>query len=42
MHDIEKLKKQKSTLMENIKSTAIGHLNKFKAGMPNGSTKNAD
>lgn len=38
--EIEKLKKQKSTLMENIKSTAIEHLKKFKAGMPNGG--NAD
>jgi len=40
MLDIEKLKKQKSTLMENIKSTAIEHLKKFKAGVPNGG--NAD
>ncbi|MBC8284723.1 MAG: DivIVA domain-containing protein [Nitrospinae bacterium] len=40
--DIEKLKKQKSTLMENIKSTAIDHLSKFKAGAPNGRSGNAD
>lgn len=42
MQDIEKLKKQKSALTENIKSTAIEHLSKFKAGMPNGRTGNAD
>ncbi len=42
MQDIEKLKKQKSILMENIKSTAIEHLNKFKAGVPNGRAGNAD
>ena len=42
MQDIEKLKKQKLTLMENIKNTASEHLNKFKAGMPNGRTGNAD
>ena len=40
--EIEKLKKQKSTLMENIKSTAIEHLNKFKAGAPSGGSGNAD
>lgn len=40
--DIEKLKKQKSTLMDNIKSTAVGHLNKFRAGTPNGRSGNAD
>ncbi len=40
MLEIEKLKQQKSTLMDNIKATAIKHLNKFKAGMPNGG--NAD
>ncbi|MEK9629366.1 MAG: DivIVA domain-containing protein [Nitrospinota bacterium] len=42
MHDIEKLKKQKSTLMANIKSTAIEHLNKFKTKVPNGRAGNAD
>ena len=40
--DIEKLKKQKLTLMENIKNTASEHLSKFKAGMSNGRTGNAD
>ncbi len=40
--EIEKLKTQKSTLMANIKSTAIEHLNKFKAGAPNGGSGNAD
>ena len=38
IQDIEKLKKQKSTLMKNIKSTATEHLNKIKAGLPNGPT----
>ena len=42
MQDIEKLKKQKLILMENIKTTASEHLNKFKAGMQNGRTGNAD
>lgn len=41
MQEIEKLKAQKSTLMANIKSTAIEHLNKFKAGAPNGGSGNA-
>ena len=36
MHDIEELKKQKSILVKNIKSTATEHLNKIKAGLPNG------
>jgi len=40
--DVEKLKEQKKTLMTNIKSTAIEHLNKFKAGAPNGGSGNAD
>ena len=35
IQDIEELKKQKSTLMKNIKSTATEHLNKIKAGLPN-------
>ena len=39
---MEKLKEQKQTLMANIKSTAIEHLNKFKAGAPNGGSGNAD
>ena len=35
IQDIEELKKQKSTLIKNIKSTATEHLNKIKAGLPN-------
>lgn len=42
MHDVEKLKEQKKTLMANIKSTAIEHLNKFKAGAQDGGSGNAD
>ena len=42
VQDVEKLKEQKKTLMANIKSTAIEHLNKFKAGAPNGGSGNAD
>ena len=42
IQDIEKLKKQKLTLMDNIKNTASEHLSKFKAEMPNGRTGNAD
>ena len=38
IHDIEELKKQKSTLIKNIKSTATEHLNKMKAGLPNDHT----
>jgi cell division initiation protein len=38
IQDIEELKKQKSTLMKNIKSTATEHLNKIKAGLPNSLT----
>jgi len=38
IQDIEELKKQKSTLMKNIKSTATEHLNKIKAGLPNNRT----
>jgi hypothetical protein len=30
--DIEKLEKQKQQLMDNIRTTAVEHLNKFKAG----------
>jgi DivIVA domain-containing protein len=40
--DVEKLKEQKKTMMANIKSTAIEHINKFKAGAPNGGSGNAD
>jgi cell division initiation protein len=42
VQDVEKLKEQKKTLMANIKSTAIEHLNKFKAEAPNGGSGNAD
>ena len=42
MRDIEKLKKQKSSLMENIKSTAKDHLDKYKGGTPNVRSGNAD
>ena len=35
IQDIEELKKQKSTLIKNVKSTATEHLNKIKAGLPN-------
>ena len=38
IQDIEELKKQKSILMKNIKSTATEHLNKIKAGFPNSLT----
>ena len=38
IQDIEELKKQKSTLIKNIKSTATEHLNKIKAGLPNSRT----
>jgi uncharacterized membrane-anchored protein YhcB (DUF1043 family) len=38
IQDIEELKKQKSTLTKNIKSTATEHLNKMKAGLPNDRT----
>jgi len=38
IQDIEELKKQKSTLIKNIKSTATEHLNKVKAGLPNDHT----
>ncbi len=40
--EIEKLKEQKKTLMENIKTTAIEHLSKFKTGASNGRSGNAD
>jgi cell division initiation protein len=42
MQDIEKLKKQKLSLMENIKSTAKDHLDKYKAGTSNIRSGNAD
>jgi DivIVA domain-containing protein len=40
--DVEKLKEQKKNLMTNIKSIATEHLNKYKAGAPNGDSGNAD
>ena len=40
--DVKKLKEQKKTLMANIKSTAIEHLNKFKTEAPNGGSGNVD
>ena len=42
IQDIEKLKKQKSSLMENIKSTAKDHLDKYKGGTSNVRSGNAD
>ena len=42
IQDIEKLKKQKSSLMENIKSTAKDHLDKHKGGTSNVHSGNAD
>ena len=42
MQDIEKLKKQKSSLMENIKSTAKDHLDKYTEETPNVQSENAD
>ena len=33
--EIQKLQKQKQQLMDNIRTTAVGHLNKFKAGSGN-------
>ena len=42
IQDIEKLKKQKSSLMENIKSTAKDHLDKYKGGGSNVHSGNAD
>ena len=42
IQDIEKLKKQKSSLMENIKSTAKDHLDKYKGGGTNIHSGNAD
>ncbi|MEC9423447.1 MAG: DivIVA domain-containing protein [Nitrospinota bacterium] len=42
IQDIEKLKKQKSSLMENIKSTAKDHLDKYKGETPKVRSGNAD
>ena len=40
--DIQKLQEQKQQLMENIRSTAVEHLNKFKAGTQNGNAGNSN
>ena len=40
--DIQKLLEQKQQLMENIRSTAVEHLNKFKAGTQNGNAGNSN
>ncbi len=42
IQDIEKLKKQKSSLMKNIKSTAKDHLDKYEGGASNVHSGNAD
>lgn len=39
--DIQKLQQQKQQLMDNIRSTAVEHLNKFKAGAQNGNAGNS-
>jgi DivIVA domain-containing protein len=39
--DIQKLQLQKQQLMENIRTTAVEHLNKFKAGTQNGNAGNS-
>ena len=39
--DIQKLKLQKQQLMDNIRTTAVEHLNKFKAGTQNGNAGNS-
>ena len=39
--DIQKLQQQKQQLMDNIRSTAVEHLNKFKAGTQNGNAGNS-
>ena len=39
--DIQKLQLQKQQLMENIRTTAVDHLNKFKAGAQNGNAGNS-
>jgi cell division initiation protein len=40
--DIQKLQLQKQQLMNNIRTTAVEHLNKFKAGTQNGNAGNSD
>ena len=39
--DIQKLQLQKQQLMDNIRTTAVDHLNKFKAGTQNGNAGNS-
>ena len=39
--DIQKLKQQKQQLTDNIRTTALEHLNKYKAGTQNGNAGNA-
>ena len=39
--DIQKLQLQKQQLMDNIRTTAVEHLNKFKAGTQNGNAGNS-
>jgi DivIVA domain-containing protein len=39
--DIQKLQLQKQQLMDNIRTTAVEHLNKFKAGTQNGNARNS-
>jgi DivIVA domain-containing protein len=39
--DIQKLQLQKQQLMENIRTTAVEHLNKFKSGTKNGNAGNS-
>ena len=39
--EIQKLQKQKQQLMDNIRTTALEHLNKFKAGTQNGNAGNS-
>jgi len=39
--DIQKLQLQKQQLMDNIRTTAVEHLNKFKAGTKNGNAGNS-
>jgi cell division initiation protein len=40
--EIQKLHKQKQQLMDNIRTTAMDHLNKFKAGIGNAGSSNQD
>lgn len=40
--DIEKLQKQKQQMVNNIRTTAMEHLNKFKEGSPSGNAGNSE